>query len=83
MDRPVGRTCLERRGKRRKQLLDDFKGKTRFWNLKQEALDHTLWRTRFGTGYGPVARQSTWQIGSKHMTSQQAVRTVTTVITGL
>jgi hypothetical protein len=27
--------------------------------LKEEALDRTLWRTRFGRGYGPVVRQAT------------------------
>jgi hypothetical protein len=27
--------------------------------LKEEALDHTQWRTRFGRGYGPVVRQTT------------------------
>jgi transposase InsO family protein len=27
--------------------------------LKEEALDRTLWRTRFGRGYGPVVRQNT------------------------
>jgi hypothetical protein len=27
--------------------------------LKEEALDHTQWRTRFGSGYGPVVRQTT------------------------
>jgi hypothetical protein len=27
--------------------------------LKEEALDRTLWRTRFGRGYEPVVRQST------------------------
>jgi hypothetical protein len=27
--------------------------------LKEEALDRTLWRTRFGKGYGPVVRQTT------------------------
>jgi hypothetical protein len=26
--------------------------------LKDEALDRTLWRTRFGRGYGPVVRQT-------------------------
>jgi len=35
-----------RRGKRRKQLLVDFKGKRGYWKLEEEALDHTLWRTR-------------------------------------
>jgi hypothetical protein len=48
-----------RRGRRRKQLLDDFKEKRRYWKLKEEALDHTLWRTRFERGYGPVVRQTT------------------------
>jgi hypothetical protein len=40
-----------RRGRRRKQLLDGLKEKGRYWKLKEEALDRTLWRTRFGRGY--------------------------------
>jgi hypothetical protein len=48
-----------RRGRRRKQLLDDLKEKKRYCKLKEEALDRTLWRTRFGRGYGPVVRQTT------------------------
>jgi hypothetical protein len=48
-----------RRGRRCKQLLDDLKEKKIFWKLKEEALDCTLWRTRFGRGYGPVVRQTT------------------------
>jgi hypothetical protein len=48
-----------RRGRRRKQLLDDLKENKRYWKLKEEALDPTLWRTRFGRGYGPVVRQTT------------------------
>jgi hypothetical protein len=47
-----------RRGRRRKQLLDDLKEKKRYWKMKEEALDRTLWRTRFGRGYGPVVRQT-------------------------
>jgi hypothetical protein len=47
-----------RRGIRRKQLLDDLKKKRRYWKLKEEALDCTVWRTRFGRGYGPVVRQT-------------------------
>jgi hypothetical protein len=47
-----------RRGRRRKRLLDDLKEKRRYWKLKEEALDRTLWRTRFGRGYRPVVRQS-------------------------
>ena len=29
-----------------------------YWNLKEEALDRTVWRTRFGRGHGPVLRQT-------------------------
>jgi hypothetical protein len=48
-----------RRGRRCKQLLDDIKEKRRYWKFKNEALDRTLWRTRFGRGYVPVVRQTT------------------------
>jgi hypothetical protein len=38
-----GRTeMMGRRGRRRKQLLDDIKEKRRYWKLKKEALDRTL-----------------------------------------
>jgi hypothetical protein len=47
------------RGRRRKQLLDDLKDKSRYWKLKEEALGRNLWRTRFGRYYGPVVRQIT------------------------
>jgi hypothetical protein len=44
-----------RRGiRRRKQLLDDLKEKRRYWTLKEEAPDRTVWRTRLGKGYVPV-----------------------------
>jgi hypothetical protein len=46
------------RGRRRKQLLDDLKDMGRYWPLKEEALDRTLWRIRFGRGYRSVARQT-------------------------
>jgi hypothetical protein len=48
-----------RRGRRRKQLLDDLKEKRRYWKLKEEAQNRTVWRTRSGRGYGPVERQTT------------------------
>jgi hypothetical protein len=48
-----------RRERRRKQLLDDLTEKKTYWKLKEEALDRTLWRTRCGRGYGPVARHTT------------------------
>jgi hypothetical protein len=37
-----------RLGRRRKQVLDDLKEKRKYWKLKEEALDRTLWRTRCG-----------------------------------
>ena len=43
-----------RRGRRRKKLLDDLKDRRGFWKLKEEALDRTMWRNRFGRGFGPV-----------------------------
>jgi hypothetical protein len=48
---------MGRRGRRHKQLLDDVKENRRYWKLKERALDRTMWRTRFGRGYGPVLRQ--------------------------
>jgi hypothetical protein len=36
-----------RQVRRRKQLLDYLKEKRRYWKLKEEALDRTLWRTRW------------------------------------
>jgi hypothetical protein len=33
--------------------------KRRYWKLKEEAQDRTLWRTQFGRGYGTFARQNT------------------------
>jgi hypothetical protein len=48
-----------RRRRRHKQLLDDLKERRRYWKLKEKELDRTLWRTRFGRGYGPVVTQTT------------------------
>jgi hypothetical protein len=48
-----------RRERRRKQLLDDLKEKRRYCKLKEQALDHTLWRTGFGRGYRRVIKQTT------------------------
>ena len=43
-----------RRGRRRKKLLDDLKERRGYCQLKEEALDRTMWRNRFGRGFGPV-----------------------------
>ena len=48
-----------RRGRRRKKLLDDLKDRRGYSHLKEEALDRTMWRYRFGGGFGPVVRQNT------------------------
>ena len=45
-------------GRRRKQLLDNLKQTTGYSTLKEEVLDRTVWRTDFGRGCGPVARQN-------------------------
>ena len=45
-------------GRWRKKLLDDLKDRRRYCQLKEEALDRTMWRNRFGRGFGPVV----WQI---------------------
>jgi hypothetical protein len=47
---------MGRRGRRRKQLLDVLEENRRYWKLKEEALDRTMWRTHFGRGYRPVIR---------------------------
>ena len=48
-----------RRGRRRRKLLDDLKERRGYCHLKEEALDRTIWRNRFGRGFGPVIRQTT------------------------
>jgi len=44
-----------RRGRRRK-LLDDLKDRRGYSHLKEEALDRTMWRHRFGGGFGTVVK---------------------------
>jgi len=48
-----------RRRRRRKKLLDDLKDRRGYCHLKEGALDRTVWRHRFGGGFGPVVRQNT------------------------
>jgi hypothetical protein len=47
-----------RRGRRSRKLLDDLKERRGYSHLKEEALDCTMWRVRFGRGFGPVVRQT-------------------------
>ena len=43
-----------RRGRTRKKLLDYLKDRRGYCQLKEEAQDRTMWRNRFGRGFGPV-----------------------------
>ena len=47
-----------RRGRRSRKLLDDLKERRGCSHLKEEALVSTMWRARFGTGFGPVVRRT-------------------------
>ena len=47
-----------RRGKRRRKVMDDLKERRGYSHLKEEALDRTMWRARFGRGFGPDVRQT-------------------------
>jgi hypothetical protein len=40
-------------------LLDDLKERRGYSHLKEESLDRTMWRARFGRDFGPVVRQIT------------------------
>ena len=48
-----------RQGRRCMKLLDDLKERRGYSHLKEETLDRTMWRARFGRGFGPVVRQTT------------------------
>jgi len=47
-----------RRGRRRRKLLDELKERRGYCHLKEEALDRTIWRARFGRGFGPAVRET-------------------------
>jgi hypothetical protein len=47
-----------RRGRRRRKVLDDLKERRGYSHLKGNVLDRTMWRARFGRGFGPVVRQT-------------------------
>jgi hypothetical protein len=53
-----GLEATERRGRRRRKLLDDLKERRGYSPMKEEALDRTIWRARFGRGFGPFVRQT-------------------------
>jgi len=47
------------RGRRRRMLLDDLKERRGYSHLKEEGLDRTMRKARFGRGCGPLVRQTT------------------------
>ena len=49
---------MERRRRRRTQLIDDLKEMSGYCKLREEALDRTLQVNRFGNCSGPVVRQT-------------------------
>ena len=57
MKRRLGRTLM--------QLLDELKEKRGYCKLKEEALERTYWRTRFGGGYGSVVRLGNERMGER------------------
>jgi hypothetical protein len=47
-----------KRERRRRKLLYDVKERRGYSHLKEEALDRTMWRARFGRDFEPVVRQT-------------------------
>jgi hypothetical protein len=63
-----------RQGRRRRKLLDELKERRWYSHLKEEALDRTMWRARFGRGFGPVVTQTTkWM---KNLTGSVYIRSI-------
>ena len=56
---------MGRRGRIRKQVLDDLREMRRDFKLKEEALDLTLWRTCHGWNCGPVVRQTDYRMNER------------------
>jgi hypothetical protein len=50
---------IEGKIEERREGTGSLKEKGGYWELKEEALDCTLWRTHFGRGYEPVPIQTT------------------------
>ena len=48
-----------RRRRRRKQIPALLKETRGYFKLKEEAVDHAVWRAPFGKSYGSVVRQMT------------------------
>jgi hypothetical protein len=48
----------EKRGRRRRKLLNDLKERRHYSHLKEEALGRIMWTAPFGRGFGSVVRQT-------------------------
>jgi hypothetical protein len=48
----------ERRGRRRRKLLEDLKERRGYSHLKEESQDRTMWRAGFRRGFGPAVGQT-------------------------
>ena len=48
-----------RQGRRRRKLFDDLKERRGYSHLKEDTLDLTMWRVRFGRGVEPFVSQTT------------------------
>jgi hypothetical protein len=53
-----GRIEVAGRRGRSKQLLDGLNEIIGYWELKEKAIDRTLWGTGFGRGFGTVGGQT-------------------------
>ena len=51
-----GIEVTERRERRHRKLRDDLKERRGYSHLKEETLDRSMCRARFGRGFGPVVR---------------------------
>jgi hypothetical protein len=49
---------IEVTGRRLTRLLEDLKEERVYFQVKEEALDRTMWRAGFGRSFGPVMRQT-------------------------
>jgi len=47
-----------RRGRRHRKLLDDLKERRGYSHFKEDAIDSTIWRARFGRGFGLFVKQT-------------------------
>jgi hypothetical protein len=68
------KSWIEVTGRRRRKVFDDIKKKRGYSHLKEEALDRTVWRARFGRCVGPAVRQTAkWM---KYVPANHGGRTV-------